>query len=190
MYYKSSRFSILKDYLIFTSLISLVILFMPMIVYSKPTEILAWVNADTSKSLSHNLTQISPYKGISGIQKKTKFDNFTINTALNLDKTQKLTFDHSYIEYKNKNKTIGIGKINRHWSFSPFTSLILSSNAPPSNSFYLVINKNKKSSNTLFSLFGPWSIEIFNSFTSDTTKTKNPMLLGFCPQRPNWQCLT
>ena len=151
---------------------------MPMIVYSKPTEILAWVNADTNKSLSHNLTQISPYKGTSGIQKKTKFDNFTINTAFNLDKTQKLTFDHSYIEYKNKNKTIGIGKINRSWSFSPFTSLILSSNAPPSNSFYLVINKNKKSSNTLFSMFGPWSIEIFNSFTSDTAKTKNPMLLG------------
>ena len=51
--------------------------------------------------------------------------------SLNLDDQGKLKFDNSYINYENGITNINIGKIDRMWSFSKKSSLILSSNSRP-----------------------------------------------------------
>ena len=104
-------------------------------------------------------------------------ENISSNLVLNINKKRKLSFDNSSFNLNIKNTILGIGKVNRHWSFSPNTSLILSKNARPSNSIYL-ITKNSNSSNKLFSWIGPWSFEVFNSYLSNTNGPKNSLMLG------------
>jgi hypothetical protein len=98
--------------------------------------------------------------------------------SLNYINKKQIIFDTSFIEFNYKNSIFGIGKVNRHWSFSPYTSLILSKNARPSNSIYFKTSKVNKPRNYFLSWAGPWSLEIFNSILSSETKPKKPMLLG------------
>ena len=72
----------------------------------------------------------------------------------------------------------GIGKINRNWSFSPNTSLILSQNARPTSSIYFKYAKVRKSDNKLISWAGPWSLDSFVSAPSSQNKIQNSKLLG------------
>ena len=72
--------------------------------------------------------------------------------------------------------TFGAGKVDRNWSFSDNSSLILSSNARPINSVFAKLENN-------FNLdFLPqssrWSVEAFNGSTKGSKGGKNSMLFG------------
>jgi len=149
-------------------------------IYAKPKfgKKLVWTNVDLKNSFPiHNyLTDFS--NNSTGIQLKESISNTSIQLRLNLADQKYLKFDNTYLNYKYKNTIFGIGKVNRHWSFSPKSSLILSSNARPPNSIYFNIKKNEKSENKLFSWAGPWSYEMFNAVLKNQNGPNDPMLLG------------
>ena len=72
---------------------------------------------------------------------KYNLNNSSSQLALNYKKNDKFTFDGSYFQYTSGIATFGLGLINRHWSFSDNTSLILSQNARPSKSIYLQLKE-------------------------------------------------
>jgi len=107
-----------------------------------------------------------------------KYD--TVNSAsqltLNYDEHNNSTLDGSYFQYTKGIATFGVGIIDRHWSFSDNTSLILSNNARPFESIYL------KLENTFGFDWLPskakWSFEGFNGFTKGSLNGNKSMLLG------------
>jgi len=107
-----------------------------------------------------------------------KYD--TVNSAsqltLNYDEHNNFTLDGSYLQYTKGIATFGVGIIDRHWSFSDNTSLILSNNARPFESIYL------KLENTFGFDWLPskakWSFEGFNGFTKGSLNGNKSMLLG------------
>ena len=109
---------------------------------------------------------------------KTNYNtvNSASQLALNYDGYDNFTLDGSYIQYSKGIATFGVGKIDRHWSFSNNTSLILSNNARPSKSMYLKL-ENRLGYDWLFSEAN-WSFEIFNGFTESSLNGNKSMLLG------------
>jgi hypothetical protein len=109
-------------------------------------------------------------------------NHITKNTNLHLKFSKlehnKIFLDYSDINYSNANYKLGIGSIDRNWSFSPNTSLILSSNSRPSPSIYLHVENENRSKYPLLSFIGPWSLELFNSNTLNSTEKKDTNLLG------------
>ena len=96
--------------------------------------------------------------------------------SLNLDDQGKLKFDNSYISYENGITNINIGKIDRMWSFSKKSSLILSSNSRPLEAISLNL-QNKFNANWLPSTAN-WSVQIINGPTRNSLNGKNSMLTG------------
>jgi hypothetical protein len=115
-------------------------------------------------------------KGLSKFNIKYDTVNSESQLALNYDGYNNLTFDGSYLQYSKGIATYGIGKIDRHWSFSNNTSLILSNNARPSESIYLKL-ENRFGYNWLPSKAN-WSLEVFNGITEGSLKSNKSMLLG------------
>jgi hypothetical protein len=101
--------------------------------------------------------------------------NLSSQLAINYDRYKKFNLDESYFQYTKGIATYGIGAINRHWSFSENTSLILSHNARPSKSIYLKL-KNKFGYHWLPPK-ADWSFELFNGFI-EASQNKKSMLLG------------
>ena len=56
--------------------------------------------------------------------------------SLNFDDHDKLSFDNSYVNYEKGIANLSIGKVDRIWSFSEKSSLILSSNSRPLRSSF------------------------------------------------------
>ena len=161
----------------FIALITLLFL-MPQTATSKDQQNKVFFYSTNQKSFANNFNQYNNTNESIGFQIIKDFNNISYKAAINSNNEKKLIFDHSYIEYKNKNRTIGIGKIERNWSFSPNTSLILSSNARPSDSIYFQLRNQNKSNNPFLSWAGPWSLEAFNSFINNSVGINNSMLLG------------
>ena len=107
-----------------------------------------------------------------------KYDtvNSASQLALNYDGYNNFTFDGSYLQYTKGIATYGVGKVDRHWSFSDKTSLILSNNARPSESIYLKL-ENRFGYDWLPSKAN-WSFEVFNGFTKGSLNGSKSMLLG------------
>lgn len=103
--------------------------------------------------------------------------NFNARISIN-NPDKNTSFDGSLIEYKNGLTQIGFGAIDRNWSFSPTSSLILSHNAQPTKSMYFKSGSDERSD--LFWLYplGPWSIEFFNGVQDINTEPEDPMILG------------
>ena len=57
--------------------------------------------------------------------------NLSSQLSLNFDDYDKLSFDNSYVNYEKGIANLSIGKVDRIWSFSKRSSLILSSNSRP-----------------------------------------------------------
>ena len=96
--------------------------------------------------------------------------------ALNYIEDNNFNFDSSYLQYSSGIVTFGIGTIDRNWSFSENTSLILSNNARPSKSIYL-----KAKNNFEYNWLPPeanWSFEMFNGLTQGSLNYKKSMLIG------------
>jgi len=109
---------------------------------------------------------------------KIKYDtvNSASQLALNYVEYNNLTLDRSYLQFNKGIATYGVGKVDRHWSFSNNTSLILSKNARPFESIYLKL-ENKFGYDWLPSKAN-WSFEAFNGFTKGSLNKSEAMLLG------------
>ena len=96
--------------------------------------------------------------------------------SLNFDDHDKLNFDFSYVNYEKGIANLSIGKVDRIWSFSKKSSLILSSNSRPLEAFSLKL-ENRFNTNWLPSPAN-WSAELINGSTKNSLNGKNSMLSG------------
>ena len=96
--------------------------------------------------------------------------------SLNFDDHDKLSFDNSYVNYEKGIANLSIGKVDRIWSFSKKSSLILSSNSRPLEALSLKL-ENKFNTNLLPSTAN-WSVELINGSTKNSYNGKNSMLSG------------
>jgi len=96
--------------------------------------------------------------------------------ALNFDDHDKLNFDNSYVNYEKGIANLSIGKVDRIWSFSKKSSLILSSNSRPLEALSLKL-ENRFNTNWL-PLVANWSVELINGSTKNSYNGKNSMLSG------------
>ena len=96
--------------------------------------------------------------------------------SLNFDDHDKLSFDNSYVNYEKGIANLSIGKVDRIWSFSEKSSLILSSNSRPLEALSLKL-ENKFNTNWLPARAN-WSVELINGSTKNSYNGKNSMLSG------------
>ena len=101
--------------------------------------------------------------------------NLSSQLSFNFD-DKKFNFDNSYIKYKKGIADFNIGRINRNWSFSEKSSLILSSNSRPIEA--ISINLEKKFNTKWLSPFAYWSIEMINGSTQSSFNNRQSMLSG------------
>jgi len=102
--------------------------------------------------------------------------NFSAQLSLNYNGVGKYNLDESYLQNTFGKITFGVGSIDRNWSFSNNTSLILSQNARPTKSIYLKFG-NKFKYNWLPSEAN-WSFEAFNGFTQGALNNSSSMMTG------------
>jgi len=96
--------------------------------------------------------------------------------SLNFDDHDKLSFDNSYVNYKKGIANLNIGKVDRIWSFSKKSSLILSSNSRPLEALYLKL-ENRFNTKWMPSTAN-WSFELINGSTKNSYNGKNSILSG------------
>jgi hypothetical protein len=102
--------------------------------------------------------------------------NLLSQLSLNFDDHDKLSFHNSHISYEKGIASLNIGKVDRIWSFSKKSSLILSSNSRPLEALSLKL-ENKFNTNWLHSSAN-WSVEIINGSTRNSLNGENSMLSG------------
>ena len=102
--------------------------------------------------------------------------NLSSQLSLNFDDHDKLSFDNSYVNYEKGIANLSIGKVDRIWSFSEKSSLILSSNSRPLEALSLKL-ENRFNTNWLPSSAN-WSVELINGSTKNSYNGKNSMLSG------------
>lgn len=107
---------------------------------------------------------------------KSDLNNYSSKLVLNYNVNENYTFNGSYLQYVSGIATYGIGAIDRHWSFSDNTSLILSQNAQPVKSIYLKLQDNY--SYNWLPKNANWSLDIFNGTTEGSLNATKSMLLG------------
>ena len=96
--------------------------------------------------------------------------------SLNFDDYNKVNFDNSHVSYNKGIVNLSIGKVDRIWSFSEKSSLILSSNSRPLEAISVNL-KNKINLKILPSTI-KWSLEAINGSTKNSFKGENSMLSG------------
>ena len=96
--------------------------------------------------------------------------------SLNFDDHDKLSFDNSYVNYKKGIANLNIGKVDRIWSFSKKSSLILSSNSRPLEALSLKL-ENRFNTKWMPSNAN-WSFELINGSTKNSSNGKNSMQTG------------
>lgn len=72
----------------------------------------------------------------------------------------------------------GIGIVDRHWSFSNYTSLVLSRNAKPATAFY-VSGAPSQAIGAPFSWLGQTTVDFFVGVTNDLGQPEDAKLAGF-----------
>ncbi|MDB2361460.1 capsule assembly Wzi family protein [Amylibacter sp.] len=102
--------------------------------------------------------------------------NLSSQLSLNFDDQDKLNFDNSYINYEKGIANLSIGKVDRIWSFSKKSSLILSSNSRPLEA--LSLRLENKFNMTWLPSPANWSVELINGSTKSSLNGKNSMLSG------------
>ncbi|MDC0146043.1 capsule assembly Wzi family protein [Amylibacter sp.] len=102
--------------------------------------------------------------------------SFSTQFSLNFDDHDSLNFDNSYINYKKGIADLNIGKVDRIWSFSKKSSLLLSSNSRPLEVISIKL-ENKFNTRWLPTITN-WSAELINGSTKNSLNGKNSMLSG------------
>ena len=152
---------------------TILILILSTSLYAETTNIekSIWFDIQSKENFQHKKNSI-------GFNFNYNFSNLETNITPSVYSNKKIIFDNSYLNYNVQNISFGFGKIARLWSFSPNTSLFLSSNARPAKSVYFKINNIKPFKKNHFSLLIPTSIEMYNSFLKNSSSPKNSMMLG------------
>ena len=96
--------------------------------------------------------------------------------SLSFDDHNNLIFDNSYINYQKGITNLNIGKVDRIWSFSKKSSLILSSNGRPLEAISINL-KNEFNMKWLPST-AKWSVELVNGSTNNSLEGENSVLSG------------
>ncbi|WP_435165056.1 capsule assembly Wzi family protein [Falsirhodobacter sp. 1013] len=97
-----------------------------------------------------------------GVAFARKTDRYALGLTLSAeDDGDGLRLDHSFAEVHAGDFAFGVGAVDRNWSPSRFTSLILSTNARPFASAYVRKDGFSRFDTPLLSWLGPWSGEIF-----------------------------
>jgi len=114
----------------------------------------------------------------SNVNFNLEYSKRTLSSKLsfNFNDHDKLSFDNSYINYEKGIASLSIGKVDRIWSFSEKTSLILSSNSRPLEALSLKL-ENRFNTNWLPEKAN-WSVEIINGSTKNSYNGKNSILSG------------
>lgn len=86
--------------------------------------------------------------------------------------------DGSYLSWNFGNWQFGAGAVERNWSPSEFTSLILSKNARPFPSVFLRKTEVSAFRSPLFAWLGPWDAELFIGQLEADTPTPHTKVLG------------
>jgi len=115
-------------------------------------------------------------KGMSKLNIKYDMGNTVSQLAFSYDGHNNFILDGSYLQYTSDILTFGVGSIDRHWSFSDNTSLILSKNARPIKSIYLKLEN--RFNHYLLPSEASWSFETFNGFTEGSLNNSSSMILG------------
>lgn len=102
----------------------------------------------------------------------------SLSLGIAVDDDGDAILEHSGISYDFGNVTLGFGNVERHWSFSDRTSLIMSGNAPSPTSFYVTAGQSTAPTWWPMSWIGPWSVEVFNAWTEGSDSPNGAMLLG------------
>jgi hypothetical protein len=102
--------------------------------------------------------------------------NLASKLSLNFDDHDKLSFDNSYVNYEKGIANLNIGKLDRIWSFSKKSSLILSSNSRPLQAISMNLSNNFNTK--WLPSTANWSVEVINGFTKNSLKGENSMLTG------------
>jgi hypothetical protein len=118
----------------------------------------------------------SPDKGSAKFKVRYDTDNSISQLAFNYDRNNNLNLDGSYFQYTKGIATYGVGAVDRNWSFSNNTSLILSNNARPVESIYLKL-ENRFGHDWLPSKAN-WSFEVFNGLSEGSINDSKSMLTG------------
>jgi len=113
---------------------------------------------------------------ITSLKSYTDINEANIN--LSLVNSNKILLDNTYFQKSYRNSVIGFGLIDRNWSFSPKSSLILSPNAPPFKSIYLKFDIDNIAKDRWFSSLGATSLEIINGFLEGNENPNGSMLFG------------
>jgi hypothetical protein len=115
-------------------------------------------------------------KGLAKFDLKYDLKNSSSQLSINYNEDGKYSFDGSYLQYSSDIITFGVGSIDRHWSFSNNTSLVLSKNARPTKSVYLKLKNNFKYD--WLPSEANWSLEAFNGHTEGSRGNTRSMLAG------------
>ena len=106
-----------------------------------------------------------------------QIEDLSSQLSLNFDDHDKLSFDNSYVNYEKGIANLSsIGEVDRIWSFSKKSSLILSSNSRPLEA--ISINLKNKFNTEWFPSTANWSVELINGSTKNSLNGKNSMLSG------------
>lgn len=177
IYSKQKKYYFFFTHVAFIVLLTIFII-LPNVTFSKTSNSTFWINTAIKKSFPVRFNHSDKAHNSLGFQHNFEYNNLNSKISLSSNNEKKIILDQSFVQFKKNDKIFGIGKVNRNWSFSPITSLILSSNARPTSSIYFILDTEQKTNNPLTSWAGPVTFEIFNSLHSDTTKVDNAMLLG------------
>jgi hypothetical protein len=115
-------------------------------------------------------------KGIAKLDLRYGFKNSSSQLSFNYSGDEEYTIDGSYLEHNSGIITFGVGSVERHWSFSNNTSLIMSQNARPNKSIYLKLDDKFKYK--WLSSEANWSFEAFNGFTEGALNNASSMIAG------------
>jgi hypothetical protein len=138
----------------------------------------AWLVLRSDKVLGQRERFGTLSETAAGVGVGYSLSNMSSRLVLNFDDENDLTLDGSFIQYTAGIATFGAGAVDRHWSYSPRTSLILSSNARPSASVYMKLDADEAPRARFLSWMGPWSFEFFNGVTESSVNPDDSMVMG------------
>jgi len=115
-------------------------------------------------------------KGIAKLDVRYGLKNLSSQLSFNYSDDKKYTLDGSYLQHTSDIITFGVGSIDRHWSFSNNTSLILSRNARPNKSIYLKLDN--EFNYAWLPSDANWSVEAFNGFIKGAINNSRSMIAG------------
>jgi hypothetical protein len=161
---------------IFLLLLFILLNTQPVFAQAKPPQIKTESAFYSEKFLGAKNRHRYSNKGLIKLDLKYNLKNLSSQLSINYNKDDKYTLDGSYLEHTSGIITLGVGSIDRHWSFSKNSSLILSQNARPSESVYLKL-ENKFRYDWL-PAEANWSFEAFNGFNHGALNNKKSMITG------------